>query len=193
VFKDGIHIQQLYILSKTLARRFYPLHIDFSSELIRVCTYSAKTNRIRCLHISREETLYSLLLIAIVNDLSETAITFIHRGVKCVDVSADRGHGVRGKWKYSSVILLRPLMLMRAGSLVISAIKGLFPEGVHVTLLISVYDRARTWRIPFFRKTLPIIATCLNSVIVPRFWKFFRKGLTLFMPYSVTTQWSTMT
>jgi hypothetical protein len=125
------------------------LHVDFSSGQIRVCTYSAKTNRIRCLHISREETLHSLLLIAIVNDLSETAITFMHTGVKCVDVSADRGHGVRGKWKNSSVIFLRLLKLMRARNLVRSAIKSLLSEGVHVTLLITLYDRARTWRIVF--------------------------------------------
>jgi len=130
---------------KILARRFYPLHTDFSSEQIRVCTYSAKTNRIRRLHIHREET-YSLLLIAVVNDLSETAITCMHRGVMGVDVSEDRGHGVRGKWKYSSVILLRTPRLMRRGSLV----KSLLSEGVHITLLITVYDRARTWRITFF-------------------------------------------
>ena len=90
------------------------------------------------------------MLIAIVNDLSETAITFMHRGVKRVDVSADRGLGVRGKWKYSSVILLRPLKLMRAGSLVRSAIKSLLYEDVHVTLLITIYDRSRIWRVIFF-------------------------------------------
>jgi hypothetical protein len=167
-------------LLKTLGRRFYPLHADFSSEQTLVCTYSAKTNRIRCLHISREETLYFLLLIAIVNDLSETAITFMHGMVKCVGVSADREHGVRGKWIYNSVILSRPLRLMRAGSLVRSAIKSVLSEGLHVTLLtltlltwkirwapnnaskwqmefnsafkglITVYDRDRTWRIFFF-------------------------------------------
>ena len=115
-----------------------------------MCTYSAITNRIRCLPISRDETLYSLLLIAIVNDLSETAITFMYREVKCTAVSVDRGHGVRGRWKYISVILLRPLRLMRAGSLVRSAIKNLLSEGVHVILLITVYDRAQTWRIIFF-------------------------------------------
>jgi hypothetical protein len=37
------------------------------------------------------------LLIAIVNELSETAITFVEGEVKCVDISANRGHIVTGK------------------------------------------------------------------------------------------------
>lgn len=98
-------------LFMTLARRFlftYVIQIPVKNKYVCV-DKSAKASRIHCLYyFCREETLYPLLLIAIGNDLSETVITFMRGGVKCVDVSANRGLGVRRKGKYSPVILWRP-------------------------------------------------------------------------------------
>jgi len=135
--------------------RFYPLTSYGFQFRTNPCTYIRSENQSYSLssHLSGRDIIFPLLLIAIFNDLSETEITFRQRGVQCVDVSANRGHGVRGKWKYSSAILSIPLKLLRTRSLVRSATKSLLSEGVHVILLKTVKDRSRTWRI-FFYKTL---------------------------------------
>ena len=57
------------------------------------------------------------------------------------------GMRVREMWKYSSVILSRPLSSMRTVNLAISAITELLSEGVRVTVLITAYVLDRIWGI----------------------------------------------